>query len=180
MVEPFDDWQQITISFVESLVKMSEKLSGDNQQLLVINCAKTWQEVERERVYICPAEQGSYNHKPSRYFGLYRTMKVSHVANIEAVVKVFPDETTQFEWITGGGREQDYQQKALTYALNLRPRTDLPVKVFILGILQETDFKKDTRGSMQGSKQYIDVSKLNVDSAGFLAMKLRGKTWADF
>ena len=159
---------------------MSERLSSDNQQLLIINCAKSWQEVERERVYICPADQATSNHKPSRYFGLYRSSKVSHVANIEAVVKVLPGEKTEFEWIAGGGREQDYQQKALASALSLRPNSEVPVKVFILGVLQETDFKKDTRGGMQGSKQYFDVSKLNVDTAGFLAMKLRGKTWTDF
>lgn len=159
---------------------MTERLTSDNQTLLVINCARSWQEVERERVYICPADQGTYNHQPSRYFGLYRTLKVSHVANIEAVVDVAADDSTKVKWIAGGGREQDYQQKALTYANNLRPRSDFPVRVFVLGILQETDFKKDTRGGMQGSKQYIDVSKLGVDTAGFLAMKLRGKTWTDF
>ena len=145
--------------------------------MMIINCAKTWQEVEREKVYICPAAEGAYNHKPSRYFGLYRNKKVSHISNIEAVVKILPDETTQVEWISGFGREEDYRRQALLTALKLRPRNEFPVKVFILGILQETDFKKDSTGGMQGSKQYFDVSKLNVNTAGFVARELRGKTW---
>jgi hypothetical protein len=159
---------------------MFERLPDSNQKLVVINCSKSVDEVKEHRVYICPAEGSAYKHQESRYFGLYKKMTVSHIANIEAVVRVNTDNSTSFYWIAGSGSEEHYRQKALAFATELRfskedPPT--PVKVFILGVLHKTDFKKDVRGGMQGNKQYFDVSEYNITTAGYLAPKLNGKTW---
>ncbi|MBN9390806.1 MAG: hypothetical protein J0I20_22435 [Chloroflexi bacterium] len=158
---------------------MDEKLAWDNQVLLVVNCAKSFEEVERERAYICPADKGAYNHRPSRYFGLYHGKGVSAVANIEAAVDVQPDDSTTIRWIGGLGRETDYRMKAVGLANKLRPKNEFPVRVLILGVLQATDFRKDSRGGMAGSTQYFDVSSFGITGAGFLAGKLRGKKWSE-
>ena len=158
---------------------MTTMLPKDDQTLLIVNCAKTWQEVERERVYICPAEGSNYGNRPCRYFGIYHDQKVSHVANIEAVIDVQPDNETVVRWIGGGGREADYRQKAVDAATRLRTKAQLPLQVFVLGYPQATDFRKGSRVGMQGSKQYMDVSSLGVETAGYLAGKLWDKKWSD-
>lgn len=155
-------------------------MPDDNQKLIIINCTKTADEVVSRQVYICPADGGTYQHRESRYFGLYKKMTVSHIANIEAVVRVNTDHSTEFLWGFGSASQDYYRQKALELAKELRfdrenPPTD--VKVFILGFLNKTDFKKNSHGGMQGSKQYEDMSEYNVDNAGLIASKLYGKTW---
>ncbi|HEX2913487.1 MAG TPA: hypothetical protein VH186_21975 [Chloroflexia bacterium] len=159
---------------------MAEKLPDDNQTLLIVNCSKSWQEVVAEGVYICPAAGGAYNHHPTRYFGVYHDKKVSHVANIEAVVDVNPDDSTTVRWLVWPVKEADFRKKAVAGANRLRPKNEFPVRVFLLGPLQATNFNKDTHGGMQNSARYYDVSSLGVSTAGFLAHKLSGKKWSDF
>lgn len=155
-------------------------MSDANQKLIIINCTKSADEVISRQVYICPAEGGSFKHQESRYFGLYKKMTVSHIANIEAVFRVNTDLSTEYLWGFGGGNQDYYRQKAIDLAKELRfSREDPPtdVKVFLLGVLNKTDFKKNSQGGMQGSKQYEDMSEYNVDNAGLIASKLYGKTW---
>ncbi len=159
---------------------MAQSDQTTNQILDIVNCARTWQEVKEQRVYICPARGTAYQHQPAHYFGVYYNRSVQLVANIEAVVEVTAEGTAEIKWQFGGDRAANYQTRAIDAAKRLRPESDLPVQVFILDVLQATDFKKDTAGSMVGTKKYIDVSSLGVDSAGYLAGKLSGKKWSDF
>jgi len=154
-------------------------LPEENQTLLIINCAKSWQEILTERVYICPAVGTAFKFHPCRYFGVYHDKKVSHVINIEAVIDVQSDDTTSIRWINGGGREIDYRQRAVDAANRLRPKAEFPVQVFILGYPQTADFKKDSKGGMLGSKVYRDVTSVGVKTAGDLARKLMDKKWSD-
>ena len=55
-----------------------------------------------------------------------------------------------------------------------------PARVFILGELFPTNFSKTSSGGMQGSKQYFDIGKLQVESAEDLAIKLKDKTWENY
>src|SRR3954453_19797118 len=120
---------------------MTTLLPKDDQTLMIVNCSKSWEQVEHDRIYICPV---NYSHRPCRYFGIYHDLKVGHVANIEAVVDVHPDGSTNIRWIGAGGQEADYRQKALDYFNNLKPKSPNPLQIFILGILQATSFKKST------------------------------------
>lgn len=54
-----------------------------------------------------------------------------------------------------------------------------PICVFLLGQLYETEFRKDSPGGMQASKQYFDVGPFNVADVKALAEALRGKTWSE-
>ena len=157
---------------------MAETLPKENQILMIINCAKIWQEVEREEIYICPASGGSYNFRPSRYFGLYRNRKVSHVANIEAVLDVQEDDTSAVRWLLYPFKLEQYQQKAVEYSNRLRSKNEFPLRVLLLSKPQQTDFRKDSQGGLSGSVRYFDVSELSVESAGYLAHKLSGKNWS--
>jgi hypothetical protein len=168
------------LNLMKEYSKMVEKLPADNQVLVIINCSKSADEVIENRAYLCPAEGTAYQHKPVRYFGVYKNRTVLRIANIEAVVRVNTDLSTEFYYVAGGAGESIYQERAIKLAKDLRfsrenPPTD--VKVFILGYMNETNIKKATPGGMQGSKQYEDMGEYNVDSAGLLASKLYNKTW---
>ena len=159
---------------------MTSKLAQTDQTLLIINCAKSWQEVVQNQVYICPVQGASSNFKPARYFGVYHNLTVSHVANIEAVIDVDEQHNTTVRWLAGGGAEADYRARAVEKTTKLRQQADFPVRVILLDYLQATGFKKGSRGGMQNSKQYLDVSSVGVNSAGYLAGKLWDKSWSDF
>jgi hypothetical protein len=53
-----------------------------------------------------------------------------------------------------------------------------PRRVFLLGSLYPTNFKKDTPGGMWGSKKYFNVSNLHAGTPEELANVLRDKVWS--
>jgi hypothetical protein len=147
------------------------------QQLDVVNCATHFEDIFRENTYICPVDGKAYRHKRSKYFGLYRNKKVELVANIDAVVDVYADRSEVIfknvdvpnESIIGTARTRVQQ---------LRPN-ETTKRVFLLSGCYATEFVKDTPGGMFSSKQYFDVSTLNVADSMDLAQKLNGKSWSE-
>jgi hypothetical protein len=87
-----------------------------------------------------------------------------------------PDDATP-KWINDAGDAETVVRRARDIHSRRRPG-EYPVRVFLLGSLVETDFRKDTSGGMQSSKQYFDVAGLTVKSPEELAAALRGKAWS--
>jgi hypothetical protein len=145
----------------------------------VVNCAGWPDDVLNHNVYMCPAAGGAYNHYRCKYFGMYRDKKVEKVALIKAVVDVNTDWTALKKWKHVNDSDDDLIQQAIDKVKLLRP-TELPIRIFLLGDLYDTEFIKDSSGGMQGSKQYFDISKLQVKNEKELAEKLKGKTWSSF
>ncbi|MDT5060055.1 MAG: hypothetical protein QOH63_514 [Acidobacteriota bacterium] len=148
----------------------------------IVNCAQYFEEIEEGEAYLCPAEGGAYSHKPCRFFGLYRNKNVESVANIEAVVdvsKTGDKVKAEVLWENSGQSEAQLQKTAIERALRFRP-TKLPIRVFILANRTPTDFVKDSKGGMQTSKMYLDMSSLKAKDAEDLAAKLQGKKWSNF
>ena len=56
---------------------------------------------------------------------------------------------------------------------------EFPLRVFLLGEPHETDFRKDSKGGMVGSKQYFDIGELAPEDSRDLAEKLKGRSWSD-
>jgi hypothetical protein len=148
-------------------------------RLDVVNCSGRPSEITAENVYICPAKSGAYNHSRARFFGMYRGKTVSRVAVIEAVVDLAGNGGSGIRWKNVDTPEAELVARAVEKRNRLRPGAD-PVRVFLLGPLYETDFKKPTKGGMQTSKRYFDVEKLGASDAAELAERLRGKSWADY
>ncbi len=151
-------------------------------RLDVVNCAGLPNDVLLENVYICPATGGAYNHAKCKYFGMYRGKRVEKIAIIEAVVDLDDNEKSKVKWHIVPGRDADFIQQARTKLQKLsqtRPR-QYPVRVFLLGQLHDTDFRKDTPKGMFGSKRYFDLAVLNPADAKELASRLSGKTWSQF
>lgn len=148
-------------------------------RLDVVNCGKSHSQILRENVYLCPAKGGAYNHKRARFFGMYQGKTVSRVAEIEAVLDLGNDGATRVRWNNGERPDAELIADARKKRDTLRPGTD-PIRVFLLGPLHATDFKKPTPGGMQTSKRYFGVEKLGAATAAELAERLRGHTWADY
>lgn len=146
-------------------------------RLDVINCVGLPDDVLIGNVYMCPAEGGAYSHKRSKFFGMYRNRCVEKVSLIEAVVDVIDLTTAELKWSNLDGDAQDFKQKAIDKVMKYR--NEYPTRVFLLGDLYDTDFKKDTPGGLQGSKLYFDLSKLLISEAKELSVVLSGKYWSE-
>lgn len=145
----------------------------------VVNCAGLPEDVLNEGVYMCPAAGGAYNHRRCMYFGMYRLKHVEFVAVIEAVVDVDLDADDKLKWSNVGREPAQLCERARKKVSELRP-DEGPTRVFLLGPLSTTDFRKDSPGGMLGSKRYFDVSGLQAKSAEHLANELNGKLWSEF
>ena len=163
----------------ENYLDEEELLPRWKNQLDVVNCSGRPSEITRENVYICPAKGGAYKHSRARFFGMYRRKRVQHVAIIEAVIDLSGQADAKLRWKNVDITDAELIARAAEKRARLRPSADV-LRVFLLGRLHETDFKKLTIGGMQGSKQYFDVERLAPKDAADLATKLRGKSWTDY
>jgi len=146
-------------------------------RLDVVNCASpALFEEPKDRVYLCPAKGGSYNHKRSKFFGVYKDKRVGLVAAVEAVIDLTSEVAHQVLWKNEPGHDADLVTRARQKLARWRPG-QYPMRVFLLGELAGTDFRKDTPRGMQGSKQYFWV---NAADANELAEQLRGKSWSEW
>lgn len=148
-------------------------------RLDVVSCRISFDSVIQHKVYTCPAQGGQYNHRRSLYFGTYRNKCVEKIAAIEAVVDLESEEDTKLVWRNNGKSEVELI-KIATERRQKIGESFYPARVFILGDLFPTNFSKASSGGMQGSKQYFDIGKLQVENAEDLATKLRDKTWENY
>lgn len=153
-------------------------LSSWERLLDVVNCANLPQEVIDGNVYLCPATTGHYNHSRSKFFGMYRDKQVERVAVIEAVVDLESPQSARVKWKNVEGNDADFIRIARRKHEQWRAG-DYPTRVFLLDSLEETSFRKTTKGGMQQSKRYFDVGAMEATDARDLADKLRGKTWPE-
>ena len=143
----------------------------------VVNCVGLPEDVLQGNVYMCPATGGSYNHSRCKYFGMYRYKKVEKVAVIEAVVDVESETEARIKWKNVKKPDEALKVLAIEKVINLRG--EYPTRIFLLGDLFDTEFIKDTKGGMMGSKQYFDISSLGAKDASELATALKGRTWSN-
>jgi hypothetical protein len=128
-------------------------------------------------VYMCPATGAAYSHSRCRYFGMYREKAVEKVAIIEAVVDLQDAESHTVKWRNEEGVEAAWVARA-RHALATRRPGDYPTRVFLLGPLHDTEFRKDSPGGMRSSKQYFDIGRMPATDAAELADALRGRVWS--
>jgi hypothetical protein len=155
-------------------------LSTWKTRLDVVNCAGLPDDVLVHNVYNCPALGGAYNHARCKYFGMYRRKRVEKIALVEAIVDVEDDDKAVVKWRNAPISEADCVKTARGKLEGLRQARarQYPARVFLLGPLCDTNFRKDTPGGMFGSKRYFDVSTLEPEDAPDLAAKLSKITWS--
>lgn len=164
------------ISDFEAYIDTEGLISRWHRQMAVVNCATLPHEILEGKAYLCPAKGGAYNHQRSKFFGMYRWKRVEKVALIEAVVDLWDSETYEIRWKHVQKPDEDIVFKAREAYSKYRVGS-YPWRVFLLGELFETDFRKDSKGGMIGSKQYFAVSAETVQE---LAEELNGKVWSQF
>lgn len=145
----------------------------------VVNCSGWPGDVTNDNVYMCPAKGGAYNHSRAKYFGMYQGKSVRKIALIEALVELDQEGNGKVRWKHVSVADDELVARAQAKRLKLRPRAE-GLRVFLLGSLHDTDFKKPTKGGMQTSKRYFDVERVGAADEAELALKLLGKTWTNY
>lgn len=183
----FQAIQQPTLSknLVDAISDFGEYLDENSllpswkYRLDVVNCRGSFDSVLKHKIYTCPAQGGSYNHRRSLYFGAYRNKCVEQIAQIEAVVDLESEDEATMVWRNDSRTEKDLFEIAIERRQHIGDSW-YPVRIFVLSDLYSTNFVKASPGGMFVSKQYFDISKLKVSSAKDLADKLNEKTWENY
>lgn len=152
----------------------------DNEWLLptwktrldVVNCAGIPEDILEGRAYMCPVAGGAYNHRRSRYFGMYKDKTVGVVAEIECLIELESESKAVVKWNNGGRSEAALISDAKARHACFRAG-QYPTRVFMLDTLHKTDFRKPS-APMRTSKQYFTVNAANAEE---LAAMLNGKEW---
>ncbi len=168
-----------TIANLEEYMNEENLLPSWKYHLDVVNCRVSFDDNLQHQIYVCPATDGSYNHRRSLYFGMYRNKRVEQIAKIEAVVDLESEETFSIKWKNIDKPDLELVETARSRRSKI-DNSWYPARVFILADLHPTDFVKASPGGMQSSKQYFDISQLNVRDAEDLAHKLKGTTWENY
>jgi hypothetical protein len=172
-------------NLADAISDLGEYLDENNllpswhNRLDIVNCRASFESVLQHKIYTCPVQDGQYNHRRSLYFGTYRNKCVEQIARIEAVINLTSRNEQTLLWKNNSQSDEDliyiarerYQQTGEDF---------YPKRVFVLGELYSTDFKKVSSGGMQVSKQYFDINKLKIIDPKDLAEKLKGKTWENY
>ncbi len=155
-------------------------LSSWRCRLDVVNCGRSKGSVIEKKVYTCPAKGGSYQHRRSKYFGVYKDKTVSHVAEILMVADVDEKGDILCLWCNSDSEAdcEKYEEEIKNKLEKGEIEGYRPIRVFLLGEFYDTNFQKDSRGGMMGLKTYFDVSSLRVSNAEELALKLCDKDWS--
>jgi hypothetical protein len=148
-------------------------------RLDVVNCSGSFDSVVDHKIYTCPAQPGSYNHRRSLYFGTYRNRCVEKISRIEAVVDLESEDAASLLWSNDGRTKEELIKSARDRRQEIGDSW-YPVRVFILDKMYPTNFVKASSGGMYVSKRYFDIGKLKAINAEDLAQKLKGKTWENY
>ena len=170
---------QNTIDELETYLDRESLLPRWRHRLDIINSAKSQGTIREKGAYICPTEGRQYSHKRCKYFGMYANKKVSLIAEIQAVVDIDPTKPDEAEIQWNNLADTDDKRLKEQAKEKVHDIDWGPARVFLLGETHETNFIKDSKGGMMGSKKYMDISHLNASDAEDLAKKLNNKTWSE-
>jgi hypothetical protein len=168
-----------TIFDFKAFLNEEDLLPSWRERLDVVNCAGIPEDITRGGVYMCPARGGAYTHDRCRFFGMYRRKRVELVSEIEAVVDVDPESEAMLLWKNVATVESELLGRARKKVIDLRPGQGV-IRVFLLGPLFPTEFRKDSPGGMQSSKRYFNIASIDANNAEDLAQRLRGRAWSEF
>lgn len=145
----------------------------------VVNCSGSFENVLEHGIYTCPTSGGAYSHRRCKYFGAYGGNKlVEIVCEIRAVLEFESSECTKLSWNNTEESRKSLVDEGIQ-KLKALNQSDDNVRVFLLGQRVPTKFVKDTKGGMQQSKLYFDITDLQAKDTEHLAMLLESRKWSD-
>ena len=155
----------------------------------VCNCAREVDNLIAAETYICPASGGAYSHQRCEYLGMYWEKGVWRMAAIRGVVDVYPSDAPDSEWETKvlwNNEPDSLTNKDLSdlarqkFRAAYRTDTDWDARVFVLGTLYETAFKKNSPGGMLGKRYLYIRGNSSSESVAETAERLKGQPWSAF
>ena len=154
-----------------------EQFSGWENNLLIVNTAKSLEEVKSEMVYLSPNRAGNYKLKRSRFIGLYRNKSVQCVGEIIAKVTFRNEKSRGYIWWNNTkDSEKEIIQKAVS-RLNGCDRSDwgeqFPVQAIVFKNLTEVNFTA-TKPMQNNNRVFPAKSAENIEQ---LAEMIDGKNW---
>jgi hypothetical protein len=153
----------------------------------VVNCANHAADVTENGAYICPPQGGAYSHRRSCYFGLYENMEVNRISKFDAIVDLTPSDLSlpkDCEIVWNNLEEDDHRifytanEKLCEIIRKHQLPPNLRRRIFLLGHLFETSFRKDSDGGLYGTKIYFNVEEFRANDAQDLAQKLQNVVWS--
>ncbi|MFN5857564.1 MAG: hypothetical protein ACK456_16990 [Pseudanabaenaceae cyanobacterium] len=184
-IQALDQLQYPPKNLVDAIIDLGEYFDENNllpswkYRLDVVNCKGSFDSVLAHKMYTCPAQGGSYNHRRSLYFGTYRNKCVEQISKIQAVVDLESIDEGHLVWSNTEKPKEKLIQIAIERVQKIG-ESWYPVRVFLLDDMHPTSFVKASPGGMFGSKKYFDIGKLKATDAADLAQKLAGKTWENY
>lgn len=171
-----------TIDELERYMDSENLLPDWKYKLDVCNCVNSLEGQYQHKVYICPATGGSYSHKRCRYFGAYKNKQAQAVAEILGVVELNSKDPSEanIQWRnTEDLTDEELIEMAIERKYAFWPDRVEDARVFVLGEIHDTSFRKDSKGGMLGSKRYFNIDSLGVNNAAELADALDGMGWSE-
>jgi hypothetical protein len=158
-------------------------LPKDKYTLFVPPCGQSFEENKEFRLYYCPA---TWTRRNAKYLGIYKDKRVQAIGQIAKVVACNVDVDALVATLLPDGAETvtaDEQQRIIGASRKALERgwdLSLGHKFYLCDALEETDFRKTTRGGIMGHR-YFDLREILggkvPDNVGELAGRLRQCTW---
>lgn len=185
-VKASESFNKVMVSFREFLEREGH-LPSWKYLLNVVNCSGTLEEVIKHNVYMCPNTMGVRSHQRSKYFGPYKNKCVSKIFEIRANVVIEKGLGEGEIKFNNSGENANYlieeaknKIKLIEWRIDENKSTDL--QVFLLDNGFDTNFVKDSKGGLFGTKKYFyDIAKNpNSENSEQLAKNLMDKKWSSF
>lgn len=150
-------------------------------RMVAVNMAKSRQDVML-RAYLCPSLendfQTGYVHYPAKYLACFVNGGAKHMGEVEACVRLHKSGGDEVLWKFKETPDEELFARAREAQKKTVTGNKPPCLVFLLSSLTNTDFQYDSRGGLQSSRIYFDVSSLHPNDLKDLSAKLRGTSWA--
>lgn len=153
-------------------------IDNSKHKLLFVPTGWSYEWNKKFKMYFCPAD---WHKQDFSYFGFYKDKSVRNISRIETIILADFDDKTQKLKIHSKGHT-DRQIERLRDALIAYGDSQTGLKYYILpeDEFYETDFKKESKGGIQGFR-YKDLSSYlkenEMENIKQIATNLKSKTW---
>lgn len=152
----------------------------------IIPCGATQNEVN-QRLYICPATSGAYNHSRAKFFGAYWDKRINFIAEIQGVVVAQKGENGSVEFITQWSNI-DNSDEATKMCLENEAKkrfdsveqwrkdelNNTNLRIFVLGDLEKVNIEKKSKGGIRSKIYWYDINSETVQD---LKSELNNREW---
>ena len=161
-------------------IKEIEQFSGWENNLLVVNTSRSFDEVKSNMIYLSPNRSGHYKLRRSKFIGLYQNKSISYIAEIVGKVTFRTEKSKGFVWWNNiGENENDLIQLAKTRVENC-DRSDwdeeFPVQAIIFKNLVPVNFT--TTKPMQNNNRIFPTK--DASNISQLVQMVDGLTWDEW